>query len=191
MDDLKDLLVALNSGDDEISENAACRLAGYGQAAFSALMEQATHRDADRRWWAFRALAEIPGEGALPALIHSLKDEDASVRQCAALGLQRHPHERAIPALLDSLSDSDPMLNWLAGNALAAVGVPATPALLERLPQASPKTRLEIMRVLALVGDENTIPALFEALDSDSMMVEYWANEGLERMGVGMVFFKP
>jgi NADPH-dependent ferric siderophore reductase len=47
------------------------------------------------------------------------------------------------------------------------------------------------MRVLALVGDKSSIPALFEALDSDSMLIEYWANEGLERMGVGMVFFKP
>ena len=191
MGEFNHLLAALNSGEDEISELAARQLSEHGQAAFPTLREQANHSDTDRRWWALRALAEMPGEEVVPILIQALEDEDFAVRQCAALGLQRHPHERAIPALLDTLSDSDPMLIWLAGNALAAVGAPATPALLERLPQATPRTRLEIMRVLALIGDHASIPALFEALDSDSMLVEYWANEGLERMGVGMVFFKP
>jgi HEAT repeat protein len=50
---------------------------------------------------------------------------------------------------------------------------------------------MEAMRALALIGDQRSIPLLFEALDSDSMLMEYWANEGLERMGVGMIFYKP
>ena len=29
------------------------------------------------------------------------------------------------------------------------------------------------------------------ALDDSSALIEYWAGEGLEKMGVGMVFYKP
>jgi HEAT repeat protein len=50
--------------------------------------------------------------------------------------------------------------------------------------------RLEAARALASIGDTRAIPALFDALD-DSALLEYWANEGLERMGVGMCFFSP
>jgi HEAT repeat protein len=51
--------------------------------------------------------------------------------------------------------------------------------------------RLEAVRALAKIGDERAIPALFDALDNDSALIEYWASEGLEKMGVGMVFYKP
>jgi hypothetical protein len=32
---------------------------------------------------------------------------------------------------------------------------------------------------------------LFEELDDSSALIEYWASEGLEKMGVGLVYFKP
>jgi hypothetical protein len=44
---------------------------------------------------------------------------------------------------------------------------------------------------LAQIGDPRSIPALFTALDEDSALMEYWASEGLEKMGVGIVFFEP
>jgi HEAT repeat protein len=52
-------------------------------------------------------------------------------------------------------------------------------------------TRLEAVRALAKIGDDCAIPALCEALDDNSALIEYWASEGLEKMGVGMVFYKP
>jgi HEAT repeat protein len=51
--------------------------------------------------------------------------------------------------------------------------------------------RLEAARALALIGDSRAIPVLFEALDDQSAYVGFWSDEGLDRMGVGMVFFKP
>jgi len=50
---------------------------------------------------------------------------------------------------------------------------------------------VEAVRALAKIGDQRAIPALFEALDDNSALIEYWASEGLEKMGVGMVFYKP
>jgi hypothetical protein len=32
---------------------------------------------------------------------------------------------------------------------------------------------------------------MFAALNEDSALIEYWANEGLDRMGVGMKLFAP
>jgi len=32
---------------------------------------------------------------------------------------------------------------------------------------------------------------LMKALEEDSALMEFWAQEGLERLGVGMLFFKP
>ncbi len=191
MDELAQTLEALLSGDDGLAESAARRLAAHGQAAISALKGLINHPLAETRWWAVRALAEIPDTEVVPLLMQALKDEDAAVRQCAALGLQLHPDERAVSALIEALGDDDSLVVRLAGNALAAIGATATPALLEKLPQSSPRMRLEMMRALALIGDQRSIPTLVEALDSDSMLIEYWANEGLERMGVGMVFFDP
>jgi HEAT repeat protein len=51
--------------------------------------------------------------------------------------------------------------------------------------------RLEAARSLARIADPRAIPALFDTLDEDSALIEYWANEAFEKMGVGMAFFKP
>ena len=60
-------------------------------------------------------------------------------------------------------------------------------------PQASglgtQSARLEPAPALALIGDPSAIPALFAALDEGSALLEHWASQGLERMGVGMKFF--
>lgn len=196
---LHELLLELISGDDQRAEAAASSLGVYGEDALSGLRPLLDSSQADFRWWAVRALAEIPGGGAIPLLIQALSDEDPQVCQCAALGLSKQPSlldgrlaERVVPALIKSMSSKDALLARLAANALASIGAAAVPALLDLLVQPSPQpVRLEAARALALIGDTRAIPALFEALDEDSALMEYWANEGLERMGVGMVFFQP
>jgi HEAT repeat protein len=47
------------------------------------------------------------------------------------------------------------------------------------------------MRALALIADERSVPTLFDALDDDAILVNYWANEGLERLGIGIQFYSP
>jgi HEAT repeat protein len=89
------------------------------------------------------------------------------------------------------LSDEDALTRRLAGDALAAIGSQTVPLLLDAMQNGEHIVRLEAVRALAKIGDESAIPALFEALDDRSALIEYWANEGLEKMGVGMVFYKP
>lgn len=188
---MDDLLLELTSGDDERAESAARRLAEYGEAALPALRSLLAAPQAETRWWAIRTLAEIPGGWAAPWSIEALEDPDVAVRQCAALGISRQPDDQAVPALVEAMSSDDALLARLAANALASIGGAAVPALLDLLENASQPVRLEAARALAMIGDTRAIPALFNALDGESALLEYWANEGLERMGVGMMFFKP
>ena len=53
------------------------------------------------------------------------------------------------------------------------------------------RARINAARALAEMRVEAAIPILFEALDDPLSIVVYWAEEGLERLGVGMTFFKP
>jgi HEAT repeat protein len=189
------LIEELSSGDDERSEAAAIRMAtlpaGQRQAAFKALSDLLKEGDEDGRWWAARALAELPVDGAVDLLIAALGDRACPVQQCAALGLRLHPDPSAVPPLIAALESEDSLLASLVADALIAIGSPAVPALLAVLQKGSQSARLEAVRTLAHIGDERAIPELFASLDEDSALMEYWASEGLERMGVGMLFYSP
>jgi HEAT repeat protein len=138
-----------------------------------------------------RVLAEITDEEVPDLLLAALYDPNDAVRQAAALALRRQPNPSAVPHLTGLLSGPAALLARLAGDALAQIGEESVPILLEVVQNGPLAARLEAVRALALIGDQRSIPTLFEALDDESALVEYWANEGLERMGVGMVFFKP
>ena len=191
MADLEVYLDALSSGDDAQAENAARQIAAHGEAALPVLQTLLTDPRPDTRWWAVRSLGSLQGADAVLQLVQALTDPDPGIRQCAARGLQERPDERAVPALIAALQDSDSLVARIAANALVASGPMAVPDLLQAARDGSQKSQMEAVRALALIGDQRSIPLLFEALDSDSMLMEYWANEGLERMGVGMIFYKP
>lgn len=191
MADVGVYLKAFSSGDDAQAESAVRQLAAHSKDALQALQPLLTDSPADIRWWAVRTLAELQGVDVIPHLVQALADLQPEIRQCAARGLQERPDERAVLALIAALEDGDSLVVRVAANALVAAGQLAVLALLQASSEGSQKCQLEAMRALALIGDQRSIPFLFEALDSDSMLMEYWANEGLERMGVGMIFFKP
>ncbi|MFC1923374.1 HEAT repeat domain-containing protein, partial [Chloroflexota bacterium] len=110
---------------------------------------------------------------------------------CAALALRYQADPDAIPTLIHRLSLPDRLMARLAADALIATGDESVPALLEVMENKSQPARLEAARALGEIGDPRAIPALFKALDDDSAILEHWAGEGLEKMGIGMVFFNP
>jgi HEAT repeat protein len=191
MKDLQKLMDELICGDEQRAEAAVHQIAAHGEKAAVLLVELYRHPDADVRWWALRTIAEIPSEQSKNTLINGLGDEDSSVRYCAVLGLRQQPTTEAIPTLIDLLNNPDQLLARLASDALIQSGEGAVPALLAVMENGPQNARLEAVRALAHIGDKRSIPELFSALEEGSAMLEYWANEGLEKMGVGMVFFKP
>jgi HEAT repeat protein len=188
---VQNLLSQLICGDDTRAEAAARNLAALGQAGLPALLALANDADAEKRWWALRTLAEIDARAAAVQLSSALSDPDPTVRQCAALGLNRQPNPAAIPALLTLLGDGDRLTARLAGDALIAAGSPAVPGLVEVLSEGTQSAQIEAARALALIGDPAAIGPLFQAWQGDSIIIQHWAEQGLDRMGVGMQFFKP
>jgi HEAT repeat protein len=93
--------------------------------------------------------------------------------------------------LIEALESEDSLLVRLAADALVAAGAPAVEKLIAGLESGKPNARIEAARALALIGDTRAVPALIKLLDSDSLSLQHWANEGLEKMGVGMSYFKP
>jgi HEAT repeat protein len=189
--DQETLLSQLTSGDDQEAEAAAIALADQGVDVIPSLQRLLHSPEPETRWWATRALAELDSPQVTPLLIKSLQDVDIAVRQCAALALSFRPHHTAVTHLIACLDNPDRLLAHLAAYALVASGEAAVPALLEVMQTGPQPARLEAVRALALIGDHRSIPVLFEALDDDSALIEYWADEGLQRMGIGMTFFKP
>lgn len=187
---LNDLLADLISGDETRAEAAVPRLVELGEAIIPPLRDLLNAADADTRWWAVRTLASLPSLDPR-LLLPSLTDAAPEVRQCAALGLSGHPSEAAIPALIRALSDSDNLVADLSARALAAIGKPATESLLEVLKDAPQSARIHAMHALAEIADPRAIRSMIEAMGENSVMLQYWAEAGLEKMGVNMVYVKP
>lgn len=181
----------LISGDDKIAEEAVSKLATAGKEAVTAMSDLLLEENPDTRWWAVRGLAAIQDVDISNILIEALADNSPEVQYCAAIALREHPTDKAIPDLIELLENKDQFLAHLAGNALAAAGRAATKHLLGVVEEGEWAARVEAVRVLAEIGDHDSISTLFKLLSEDSALIEYWANEGLENMGIGMAFFQP
>ena len=190
MPTLENMLADLTSGDETRAERAASDLVTLGEDAFPALRSLLESTDTDHRWWALCALAQSP-QTRTEWLLPLLNDPAPEVRQAAALGLGSHPEETAISPLIQALDDPDSLVSTLACNALIMIGKPAVPVLLEVPKEASHKARINTVRALAEIKDYAAIPALMAALEEDSAMMQHWAEEGLERLGLNMVYIKP
>jgi len=187
---LDELLDDLTSGDEARAEAAVPGLVKLGEDAFRALRNLLNSTDTDQRWWALRTLAQAP-QARTEWLLPFLEDSHAELRQATALGLCSHPDETAIKPLIRALSDTDSMVSDLARNALVVIGKPGVPALLDVPKDAPQRARINALRALAEIGDYSAIPVLMAALEEDSVMMQHWAEEGLERLGLNMIYLKP
>jgi len=187
---LNGLLADLTSGDEARAEAAVPEIVALGEEAFPSLHTLLESNDSDIRWWAVRTLSQNltpPTEW----LLQALKDPAPEVRQCAALGLCSHPKDESIPLLIAALADDDTMVSNLATNALVAIGAEAVPLLLESLKTSPQAARINAMRALADIRDYRAVQAMMSALEEDSMLMQHWAEEGLERLGLNMVYLNP
>ena len=190
-DAFKLFLESIAAGDDARTEEAAQALGALGDAVLPSLREMLTNADVDRRWWATRALAVVGTLAARELLIATLDDPDRDVRACAAHGLGELGAEEGVAGLVHRLADSSPLVCRVAADSLARIGPPAVSALIDALQVEDTLTRIGAARALSHIQPQEAIPALFAALDDPSATVTYYANEALERMGVGLVLFRP
>ena len=187
---MQDLLDALTSGDETRAESAVSTLIEKGEEAIPALLELTKSGDADKRWWALRILAQSP-HSKTEWLIPFLNDPAADVRQCAALGLSLKPNESATEPLVRALSDEDTLVSNLAVKALVNLGKSAVPSLIENVKGGSQSSRILALRALVEIRDHRAIPVMMQVMSEESALLQYWAKEGLERLGLDMVYMKP
>ncbi len=181
----------LNGGDERRAQEAVLKIAALGEEVLPELQAMLDAPEEEVRWWVVRVLAEMDHPEIPDLLRKALHDEGESVRQCAALALRKHPHPEARSDLVDLLNAADTLTRRLAGDALIALGSLAVPDLVEVLEERPVRAQVEAARGLAKIGDKRAIAPLYRLLDSPSALLSYWAEEGLETMGVGMVFFQP
>lgn len=195
MPSLPDLLNDLISGDETRAEEAVSALVALGEAAVPALLDLTQSLDADHRWWGLRVLAQSSSlsgtSGRTEWLVPFLNDPAPEVRQCAALGLAASPDENAIQPLIRALSDEDRIVGNLAVNALVKIGSAAVPSLIEVVKSAPQSARIHALRALAEIRDHRAIPLMMQVMGEDSALLQHWAKEGLERLGLNMVYIKP
>lgn len=187
---MKDLFAELTSGDDERAEQAIPAIVDAGAAAIPALLELTYSENTDTRWWAVRALAASP-HTQTSDLIPALSDSSPEVRAAAALALSQHPGEEAVSALAQNLRDSDPLAAGLAANALVKIGKAAVPSLIEAAKDGEQGIRILALRALSELRDHRAIPVMMQCIQEDSAVLGYWAQMGLERLGLDMVYIKP
>ena len=187
---LQELFRDLTSGNETRAENAVPALIERGEEAIPALLDLTRSTDADQRWWALQVLAQMP-QAPAAWLIPFLNDPAGEVRQCAALGLVIKPDEAATPSLVQALSDEDAMVSSLAVNALIKIGKAAVPSLIEVVKAGSQSTRIHALRALAEIRDHRAIPVMMQVMEEDSVLLQHWAKEGLDRLGLDMVYIKP
>lgn len=190
MASLTDLLNDLIGGNETRAEAAVPLLIGLGEEVIPALLDLTRSADVDHRWWGLRVLAQSPHSQA-GWLAPFLNDPAREVRQCAALGLALKPDESAIRPLVRALSDEDSMVASLAVNALVKIGSAAVPALITVVQEASQSARIHALRALAEIRDQRAIPIMMKVMDEKSVLLQHWATEGLERLGLDMVYIKP
>jgi len=189
--DLQNFLNDLTSGDEGRAEDSVALLIGLGENAIPALLDLTRSSNVDSRWWALRTLAQSPHcrtEWLVPFL---LNDPAPEVRQCAALGLAGKPDENVIQPLVRALSDGDNMVASLAGNALVKNGSAAVLSLIEIVKNAPQSVRVHALRALAEIRDHRAIPIMMKVMEEDSALLQHWAKEGLDRLGLDMVYIKP
>jgi HEAT repeat protein len=187
---LQDLLSDLTSGSETRAEKAVPELIDLGQEAIPALLDLTRSSEVDHRWWGLRVLAQSPHSQA-EWLVPFLNDPAREVRQCAALGLAIKPDESATQTLVQALNDEDSMVNSLAVNALVKIGNAAVPSLIEVVKSAPQSARIHALRALAEIRDHRAIPVMMKVMEEDSALLQHWAKEGLDRLGLDMVYIKP
>jgi HEAT repeat protein len=79
----------------------------------------------------------------------------------------------------------------LAADALSQFGQSAAEPLIDALEGGDTATRAGAARALRAIQPQEAIPALYKALDDPSTVVTHYAEEALERMGVGIILFRP
>ena len=203
---IQTLLAAIAAENDEQAERVVHAFATL-PGVLPALRPLLGDPDANRRWWAVRALAVIGGDQAERLLAEHLSDADEPTRCAAALALGHLHSDAGIPVLLVALTDVSGWVRDSAADALAMIGVPALPGLVEAMKDTREGVRVRASRAIGrVVGPALTgktlneygreyipaLTALYTALNDPNRLVRTNAYDTLNGLGLfDQVYMAP
>ena len=182
--DFEEVVLALNSSDDDIREEAARNLGELQDPrAVDPLIKALNDSNHYVRREAAKSLGRIGNDKAIPPLIQALKDDDRSAREGAAEGLA-DMKGKALGPLLDALNDPDWHVRMGVLVALRIIGdKKGVPGIAASMNDENRFVRREAVKSLGRIGDARVIPVLVEALKDEDRSVRMRAVGALSKVG--------
>ena len=152
----------LRKVDAELKGTVLQALARRGDvAAVPEIVRAAKHDDEAVRIAAYRAIGRLGGEQAADTLVRGMLDAGGDERKAAADALSRIPGESAVDAIVRGLRKAAPpgrveLVKTLAPHRSARV----TPTLLETTGDPEAQVRLEALKALGDLGEDDTVAPL-------------------------------
>ncbi len=180
---------AIAAGDDDLAEELAQQLPAGNEHHLAALTAWLTDPDPNWRWWGVRALAVAAWRGAqanarLELLRQRLHDTEPSVRCAAALAIAELKLTAAAADLIEMLNDPNGWVRAAAAAALALLGEGVVPALAAVLAAGPPGARARAAHALSKIRTLETAQVFYHYLDDDNQLVQTYAFDTLEQMGL-------
>lgn len=180
-----DLLIRQLTSDDTATRFDAASLIGIDQvtdAADALVARLGAETDCQVRervtWATVRVI-----DAAMPAVLDSLASKDAAIRMQAAHVLSKAARPEFVAHLAPLIADADAQVAIKAYRAAANTGDPAVvPLLAARLGDGDPHQTDALTNAFVTLGEAG-VPALAEALASDSAAVRHHAAEALGHLG--------
>ena len=194
----------LEAGRTETTRGARLAAAVLGRigevCAVDPLASVHDHRDWKVRGAIGGALGRIGTAETVPPLVSLLSDENEAVRKSAAVGLRRvaarasddeAPDPDAaealdadvIEALARALGDHNYAVRYSSADALAQIGEPALPRLLEIGEAGATEARLMALRAIGAVGSRKALKPLVRTLQDPDWAVRAHAAAALGALG--------
>lgn len=181
-------LVALlvSEPDFFVRESLTWAVVRQAEAALPHLLAALEGR-APSRVQVLHALSKIQDPSAVARILPLADDHDPAVSAKAWWALGRTATPEAVPALMAHLGDPDEARRHELTRALEQLGLPAVPALADRLRRGDAVQRRHAAEVLTAIGDpgaRGAVDALVHAVEHDDKEVALVAVEALARLEV-------
>jgi HEAT repeat protein len=183
-DELAAAVEDLQTGDAETVKKALERIAKTSPqgdrepvaAALETVLRQ--HADQTIRKMAAENLATWGTQDNVPALLEALDTDATQVRWAIMNTLANFKDERAVEPLAERLTVGIDRIG--AAKALKAIGPAAEQSVLQHIEHPERSIRLQIYQLLQHIGTEASVPALEQAVLSETQGNVVWAKKALE-----------
>jgi HEAT repeat protein len=128
---------------------------------------------------AANALLQFRDSRIVPALIEGLRDPGDWRRAEAARALGERADGAAAAALIAALADESGHVRYCVSAALARIGRPVVPGLIEALESRNPIVRREVVSILETIGDREAIPAIVRRRNDEDEQVRWAVADAL------------